>query len=179
MEVKRSKKSVVYLSLGSNLGDRLENLQSAIRLIGQKTGEIISVSPVYETPPLGFESNDYFYNSCIAIQTDLTPDVLLGKLNEIEQLLGRTKKTAVENRANVYSSRTIDIDILFYDDLILKTAKLTIPHTLFASRKFVLFPLNDIASDYVDPLSQRKVSELLSICKDLSDLYRTEFDISL
>lgn len=177
MEEINSNSSLVYLSLGSNLGDRFQNLQSAIDLIKKEGCEVLSISSIYETPPLGFVTDDYFYNICISIKTLFNPEGLLDKLLEIEQVLGRTKKTNINIETPIYSSRIIDIDIIFFDQLISKTDKLSIPHPLFTQRKFVLVPLNEIASNYREPVSKLKINELLAICKDTSVLHRTRFKL--
>lgn len=177
MEELNSNSSLVYLSLGSNLGDRLQNLQLAIDLIKKEAGEILSVSSVYETPPLGFNSDDLFYNICVSLNTQFRPEELLQILLDIEIQLGRTVKTKLDNVIPVYSSRTIDIDIIFFNNLVLTTSQLTIPHPLFKHRKFVLAPLNEIASNHKDPLSNLKIGELLAICKDPSFLYKLTFKL--
>lgn len=173
MEEVKSDNTTVYLSLGSNLGDRLQNLQSAIDSINSKVGKICSVSSVYETPPLGFESNEHFYNICLSLYTQLDPIELLFQLQQIEIELGRKRKSGEENGIVIYSSRIIDIDILFYGSLLIDSEKLSIPHALFADRKFVLFPLNEIASNFTDPLSKLEIKDLLSMCNDTSILYKT------
>ena len=177
MEKIKAAYSLVYLSLGSNLGDRFQNLKSAIELIGEKAGYIVNKSSVYETPPLGFKSDDYFYNCCIAVQTTLQPGELLELLLQIEKQLGRQQKTKMEKGEPVYFSRPIDIDIIFYDHLVLISEKLRIPHALFDTRKFVLSPLAEIAGDYTDPRSGLKINELLSICVDISELRKASFEL--
>lgn len=166
MEEINQSSTIVYLSLGSNQGERLEYLQQAKDLIQQKTGEIIAVSGVCETPPVGFEAETYFYNLCLSVRTNLAPLEILEQLKEIENLLGRQKKTILnENGERIYSSRVIDIDIILHGDLILESTILSIPHPRFRDRNFVLIPLNEIASQIVDPVTNQTINELLLNCE--------------
>lgn len=173
MEKVKADQAIVYLSLGSNLGNRLQNLQSAVDVINIQAGKIDTISSVYETPPVGFESEDQFLNICLSIQTNLDPHELLVRLQQIEIDLGRTHKSTVQHGVNIYASRTIDIDILFYGSSVLKSTKLMIPHPLFSERKFVLVPLCEIAPKFIDPFSKLGINELLRKCKDTSELHKT------
>jgi len=131
--------SRVFIGIGSNLGDRIENIMKAIEKTGEIPGTSISkISPFYETSPLGFESKNLFLNCVIEIKTHLAPLALLEKLLIIEKALGRTRKDIL------YADRTLDLDILVYDDIILKTEDLVIPHPEISKRLFVLAPLNDL-----------------------------------
>ena len=158
----------VYLSIGSNEGDRLKNISISFDLIKEKVGIVLLVSSIYENPPLGFEAELEFYNLCVAISTNLRPEELLFQLQQIEIEIGRDKKSINGN----YSSRCIDLDILFYDDLILNSESLIIPHIHFKSRRFVLEPLAEISTNLVDPVSKKSIRELLERCTDESSLIR-------
>jgi 2-amino-4-hydroxy-6-hydroxymethyldihydropteridine diphosphokinase len=160
----------VYFSIGSNLGDKLANIHEAIDLISLKAGRLVSCSNIYETPPLGFDSNSLFYNVCIQVSTKNSVEDVLGLTQDIERQIGRKEKS----NNGVYASRLIDIDIIFYDQLILKSAFLTVPHERFTERRFVLKPLNDINPSLIDPLSKKTIKELLSECKDESVLTRLD-----
>ena len=129
-----------YLSLGSNLGNKKTNLEKAISLISTKVGKIIFVSSFYQSASWGFESENDFLNAVILIETQFSPFELLKKTQEIEKKMGRKTKTAEK-----YSDRIIDIDILFYDDLIIDTPELKIPHPLWQERDFVRIPLLEIS----------------------------------
>ena len=133
------KEHQVFLSLGSNLGDRQDNLHKAIDLIGQRVGPVIRQSSFIETEPWGFESQNKFLNGAILCETTLTPRQLLRTTQKIERELGRKKKTS-----HLYHDRPIDIDILLYDDLTIDEPDLKIPHPLMHQRDFVMIPLSEI-----------------------------------
>ena len=135
--------ATLYLSLGTNLGDRKKNLTSAMKLIGEKVGTVVSSSDFMETDPWGFESANRFLNMAIKVDTTLQPLEVLHATQEIERKLGRTKKSV--NRE--YHDRLIDIDILLYDNLVMNTPELTIPHPLMYKREFVMKPLAQIAPE--------------------------------
>ena len=135
--------ATLYLSLGTNLGDRQKNLTSAMKLIGEKVGTVVSASDFMETDPWGFESANRFLNMAIKVDTTLQPLEVLHATQEIERKLGRTKKSV--NRE--YHDRLIDIDILLYDNLVMNTPELTIPHPLMYKREFVMKPLAQIAPE--------------------------------
>lgn len=137
--------STLYLSLGTNLGDRRQNLKSALELIGSKVGTVVSASDIIETDPWGFESPNPFLNMVVKVETHLQPMDVLHATQQIERKLGRIKKT----QDGEYHDRLIDIDILLYDNLVMKTPELTIPHPLMYERKFVMEPLAQIAPELV------------------------------
>lgn len=130
----------VYLALGSNLGDRHGNIAKAIQKIGELIGDVVRQSTLLETEPWGFDSNNRFVNGCVCVKTDLSPRELLQMTQLIEQELGRTIKST-DGR---YHDRTIDIDILIYDDITVDEPDLKIPHPLMQDRDFVMVPLKEI-----------------------------------
>ena len=150
----------VFLGLGSNLGNRVENLISAKVRIGELIGPVVSESPVYETEPWGFESDEKFLNMVLCAETDLSPSGLLGRILKIESQLGRIRSEAR------YSSRNIDIDILLYNNEIINETALIIPHPRMHERRFVLVPLNEIASELKHPVLKKSIKALLEECKD-------------
>jgi deoxyguanosine kinase len=155
---------IVYISLGSNKGDRFKNLQDAINLIYIKIGKVDIISKVYNTPAFGFEGED-FLNTCIRIETAFKATDVLKKLLAIEKQLGRTR-----NKKKGYESRTIDLDVIFYDDDIISSKKLQVPHPEMDKRKFVLQPLHDIAPKITHPTAQKDIAEMLTECEDTSVL---------
>ena len=134
-------KHQVYLSLGSNLGRREENLTKAIQLIAERVGAVIRQSSFIETAPWGFHSEHQFMNAAILCETDKTPREVLQLTQQIEKEMGRKKKTS-----HFYSDRCIDIDILLYDDLTVHEPDLKIPHPLMHQRDFVMIPLKQITN---------------------------------
>ncbi len=130
----------VYLGLGSNLGNRKENLACAVRLIGESVGKVLRISTFIETEPWGFESENTFMNGVILCETELPPREVLCATQKIEREMGRKKKSTVGG----YADRCIDIDILLYDDLRVDEPDLQIPHPLMMKRDFVMIPLREI-----------------------------------
>ena len=146
----------VYLSLGSNLGDRLSNIQQAVCLLNLDNDvKLLKASSFYEAEPWGGVAKNWFVNAIIEVSTSLSPEELLIVIKRIEAQLGRERS---ENRE--YTDRTIDIDILFYDDKLINTENLVIPHRFFHKRAFMLVPMLEIAQDFVHPLFHKTVSEL-------------------
>lgn len=146
--------NIVYLSLGSNLGDKINNLQTTINLIDSKVGDVLLISSVYQTKAEGFVGED-FLNCCVSLRTSMEPKILIKELINIESQNGRLRS----NR-NIYESRSIDIDILFYEDKIINQHNLTIPHPRMNERDFVIRPLLDIAKSKIHPVLNRTISEI-------------------
>lgn len=152
---------IIFLALGSNLGDRPGNLKQAIASLPPQM-EVKAKSRVYETPPWGYEDQPMFLNQALMAKTYLEPEPLLRHIKRLEIALGR--KATFRN-----GPRLIDIDILFYDDLVLDTPALTIPHPRLHERGFVLLPLMDIAPDLVHPVKKKSIREMIGLC-DLGNI---------
>jgi 2-amino-4-hydroxy-6-hydroxymethyldihydropteridine diphosphokinase len=151
----------VFLSLGTNLGNKKANLSTAISEIEKNIGHITLYSGIYETEAWGFECEYNFLNQVILVMTDMEPSRLINSCLAIEKKMGRERKKG-EN----YESRIIDIDILFYGESIVAENNLTIPHPQLHKRKFILEPLNEIAPDLVHPLLGKSVWKILEECAD-------------
>ncbi len=149
----------VFLGLGSNIGDRNANLKMALELLKKNNIRPVKKSSVYETGPVGFTGQEDFYNMCLLAEAGEGPADLLNIVKEIEAKMGRKK-------AIKYGPRIIDIDILFYDNIMIKEKELSVPHPEIAKRKFVLIPLNEIAGNFVHPELKLSVKELLDRCGD-------------
>lgn len=156
----------VFLGAGSNEGNRKDNLEKALEMIIAGSGKILTSSSLYETEPWGFEADTPFLNMVVKIETRLDPVNLLENLLSIERSMGRKRET------KGYSSRIIDIDILFYDNLILESQNLHIPHPLLHKRLFVLVPLAEIAPDLIHPVYNKTIISLLSSCTDTSKVIK-------
>ena len=138
-------KHKVFLGLGSNLGDREENIRKDISLIGERVGLVIRQSSLIETEPWGFESDNKFLNGVILCETTLTPRQVLRATQKIERELGKLRKHSTRRTPlSIYHDRPIDIDILLYDDLTIDEPDLKIPHPLMHERDFVMIPLKEI-----------------------------------
>jgi len=152
--------TMLYLLLGGNIGDKERIFSEALAILNNRVGEIQLQSAVYETEPWGFESIDLFWNQAIEISTSLSPEEVLAQTQMIEQELGRIRKE------NQYSSRVIDIDILFYGDQIINRENLIIPHPRIQERKFALVPLNEIAPELIHPVFHKSIRQLLEESTD-------------
>jgi 2-amino-4-hydroxy-6-hydroxymethyldihydropteridine diphosphokinase len=157
-----------YISLGSNQGNKLEHLQKAIDLISEKVGAIHKVSSIYKTKSWGFDGDDFF-NCCVEASTNLNPETLLKTLLEIEESLGR-----VRTNSNEYSGRSIDLDILLFDDEIIFSPNLIVPHPRMLERKFVLVPLTEITPNYRHPIEKQTILMCLQNSDDSSAIEKID-----
>ncbi len=156
----------VYLLTGGNLGDRFKLLEQAKSAISEKIGKIKNESSIYETVPWGFKAEQDFLNQVVEVSTKLSPQKVLEFCLEIEDELGR------ERKSGYYESRTMDIDILFYNDEIVNEPGLIIPHPKLHLRRFTLVPLTEIEPDFVHPVLNKKLTLILEECNDISDVRR-------
>lgn len=154
----------VYLLLGSNRGNKALLLEKAVERLNSISLNPVISSSLFESEPWGFNANEWFLNKAVLIETDLSPEVLLSQILNIEKELGRVRGVLKEG----YESRKIDIDILLYDNQVLDSEILSIPHPRMHLRKFVLEPLMEIAPDIVHPLFGKTITELYKICPDKS-----------
>ena len=151
--------NTVYIQLGSNIGERESFITKSMHKVECNIGKIITASSIFETTAWGNENQNNFLNSVIEIKTPFDAFTVLQKSQEIENNLGR-------KRSDKWGERTIDIDILFYNNKIINSKELIIPHPLIQKRKFVLVPLSEIAPNYKHPILKKNISNLLSECKD-------------
>ncbi|MEX0287879.1 MAG: 2-amino-4-hydroxy-6-hydroxymethyldihydropteridine diphosphokinase [Flavobacteriaceae bacterium] len=158
-----------YLSLGSNLGDRTDNLQKALFMLQESAGDIKKISSVYQTASWGFDSHS-FLNICIALETSLSPEKLLDKILQVEKKLGRER-----TKNGNYEARTIDIDIIYYDSEIIESERLVLPHPEMHKRRFVLRPLADVAPQFYHPILAKDTRNLLQECRDKGPIEKTSF----
>lgn len=162
------RKKNIYLSLGSNLDNRLDNLQSAINELHASVGSVVKISSVYESAAMDFNGND-FLNICLELESPLTPVELLSKIQFIEKKLGRVPSK------NGYENRPIDIDIILHANKVSNTTKLTIPHPKAIERKFVLIPLAELSQKLT--IQNKNISDLLINCSDKTELELTNFTL--
>lgn len=150
---------ISYILLGSNLGDKQKNLENTCQMLEMYAGQILQKSSIYQTMPWGIETQPLFFNQVLRLTTDLAPLTLLGTTQEIEKKLGKIK-------VGKWRERLIDIDILYYDNLIYQSRELTIPHSYIQDRRFTLVPLCEIARQFIHPIFKKSTQELLDGCKD-------------
>lgn len=155
--------AIVYLGLGTNIGNRRGNLVKAAALLAERVGDILALSGFMETEPWGFESENLFLNAAIKMETPLTPDELLSATQAIEREMGREKKSD-----GTYHDRVIDIDILLYDNRVIEHPGLIVPHPLMQERLFVMAPLAEIAPFERHPLLGQTFMELADSLRDLN-----------
>lgn len=159
----------VFLGIGGNVGNKQKNFNEALILIEKHLGKVLKISSIYETPPWGFKAEENFWNEVIMIETDRSAHNLISEIHIVEQHFGRQREA--DSR---YSSREMDIDILYFDEEHIENAQLTVPHPRIAQRKFVLVPLVEIAPDFVHPLLHQSNFQLLEHCKDESMIKRVK-----
>lgn len=156
-----------YLLLGTNIGDRKLNLESAIAQISKLVGKIQDKSSIYETEPWGLENQNHFLNMVIAVKCEHNPNTLLSILKNIESVSGPSKSIK-------WGPRTLDIDILYCDDLVLESENLNIPHKQIYDRNFTLIPLIEIAGDMIDPIKKITIDEIYDQCTDDKEVFLYE-----
>ncbi len=157
--------NTAYLLTGSNLGESASQLGLANQYISQKCGKIITQSAVYQTAPWGIQDQPFFLNQAIRLATELEPEALMQELLHIETLMGRV-------RTIKFGPRVIDLDMLFFNDLIINTSILQLPHPAMTERRFVLVPMAEIAPKLVHPIFNKTIQDLLIDCTDASDVQK-------
>ena len=153
-----------YLSLGSNRGNRTANLNRAVNLLSEWTGNVNKVSSLYETPPWKMDDETDFINQVLLLETTLSAPELIDTIILVESMMGR------QRMSKKYEPRIIDIDILFFNDEIINTEELTVPHPLIQERKFVLEPMTEIIPGFIHPVFKKSMVQLLSECEDKSEI---------
>lgn len=151
--------TTIYLLLGSNLGDRAMLMQTAADRIGERIGNVTQASALYETAPWGGIEQPAFLNQVLAVKTNLAPEEVLRIILEIEHEAGRV-------RYERWGARHLDIDILYFGEMIMDTPRLTVPHPRLHERRFTLVPLTEISPDFVHPVLEKTNAELLEVCMD-------------
>ena len=157
-------KKQVYLSLGTNLGDKLHNLIRAAGLTGQHIGQVIRESRIYQSVPWGYSSAFNYFNQCLLVESTLTANQIITGILKIEKIMGRTRLDTG------YTDRLIDIDLLLYGDLVLDQPGLQVPHPRMGVRRFVLEPLAEIAPFAIHPVNGHTILEMLHACNDRSEV---------
>lgn len=157
--------AICYLLLGGNLGNVLDNFLTAIHHISKDIGDVKMVSSNYKSEPWGYESQNWFFNMAIKIETAMSAIEVLNKTQEIERLIGRTSKTKME-----YTDRLIDIDLLDYNKETIKSIRLTLPHPRLHERRFALIPLAEIAPNYHHPHLHQSINEILLSINDTTSI---------
>lgn len=161
---KISKMETCYVLFGSNMGDKEATFEQACRLINNRCGTIRDLSAAFESEPWGFDAEEWFLNRVVVFDTDMEPEALLRELLDIEKELGRVRHP----EAKGYTSRTVDLDILYYGNRVIQTERLTVPHPRLHQRRFALVPMCDVAPYWVHPVLQKTQVELLDCCLDAS-----------
>lgn len=152
----------VLLGLGTNLGKKEQNLNHAIDMVKKEIGAVQAISSIYQTPPWGFESKEYFFNQVIAVQTVLTPSELMIAIKKIESTMGRLQR----EQGQGYQDRIIDLDILDYAGEVMDLEHVTIPHPKMSERSFVLLPLQEVDQFWVHPTSKMSILDLINALKN-------------
>ena len=159
-----------FILFGSNMGDKNKIYAQACLLINNRCGRIVAQSSAYESEPWGFEAKEWFLNRLIVVETELEPEAMLHQLLDIEAELGRVRHPETGG----YTSRTADLDILYYGSRIVLTDSLTIPHPRLHQRRFALLPLCEVAPEFVHPAFNLTQTELLKRCFDFSEVRKIE-----
>ncbi|MDT0643808.1 2-amino-4-hydroxy-6-hydroxymethyldihydropteridine diphosphokinase [Zunongwangia sp. F363] len=162
---------IVHIALGSNVGERFVILQKAVNLLYTEVGDILKISGIYKTPAWGFEGNE-FLNACVSVSTRFSAEEVLRKLLQIETEMGRNRSGSKN-----YQNRTLDLDIVLFEDEVIETKYLKVPHPEMQNRKFVLQPLQDIAAKEIHPVLKKSTSQLLKETKDTSEIHRIAEDL--
>ena len=163
-------KKEIYLSLGSNLGDRVNQLKEAVRQIEEQVGKLVLVSGIFESESWGFSSEHNFCNCCVSVHTSLEPLQVLDAILAIEKGMGR-ERISSEGSKDGYADRLIDIDLLFFGNIHFKHPRLILPHPSMAQRRFVLLPLHEIAPGLVHPVLDMSVRRMLDMCEDPAEVW--------
>jgi len=162
----------LFVALGSNLGDRLQFLRRAVDALGSEGGfRVASISSVYETEPVGKKDQPKFLNAAVELSSLLSPDSVLVKLKHIEEAVGRTP-------SEKWGPREIDLDLIYFGDLVVNSPSLVLPHPEVDKRRFVLTPLVEIAPDFVDPLRACTLGKMLEACPDTASVSRISSSIN-
>lgn len=159
-----------HILFGSNMGDKNEIFAQACLLINNRCGRIVAVSAAYVSEPWGFEADEWFLNRLVIIETKLEPEEMLRQLLEIETELGRVRHP----EAGGYTSRTADLDILYYGNRVIVTDSLIVPHPCLHMRRFALLPLCEMAPDFIHPILHLTQTELLARCPDTSEVRKID-----
>ena len=161
--------NIAYLLIGGNLGNRSANLQKAIQLIEQNCGQVVQSSAIYETAAWGLTDQPSFYNQALLIETNELPETLMELLLQIEEMMGRKRTLKL-------GPRIIDLDMLFYNQELIQTPLLTVPHPAIAERRFVLTPLAEIAPKWIHPVVGKSIEQLLAECPDQLDVQKLSIE---
>jgi 2-amino-4-hydroxy-6-hydroxymethyldihydropteridine diphosphokinase len=161
--------NIAYLLIGGNLGNRSANLQKAIQLLEQNCGQVVQSSAIYETAAWGFTDQPAFYNQALKMETKYSPEKLMQELLMIEEKMGRIRTIKL-------GPRIIDLDILFFNQSILNTETLILPHPAISERRFVLLPIVEIAADLIHPVFQKNMEQLLKECPDQLDVQKLSIE---
>ena len=159
-----------YILFGSNQGDKNQLLEQACALINIRCGMLVERSSLYSSEPWGFEAEEWFLNVLIVVETELEPDALMDRLMEIEKELGRVRHP----EAKGYTLRTVDLDILYYGDYVIRTEKVTAPHPRLQDRRFALMPLCELIPDFLHPVLGISQEALLKKCADTGRVFRID-----
>ena len=164
-----------YILFGSNMGEKGRLFADACSLINNRCGHVARLSDAFESEPWGFEADEWFLNRVIEVETELEPEEMLVQLLDIEASMGRVRHPEIKG----YSSRPVDLDILYFGDRIIRTEFLTVPHPRLHLRRFALEPLCQLIPEYVHPVLQQTQQELLEACPDRCIVRKMEMDNSI